>query len=195
MIKQKKEKQEKEKIKNEMKETEIPINTDEDITGENPDLPPDSEDEGSQKLEIQVAQLKDTLLRKAAEFENYKRRTENERGEYFAYANEKLITELLPVLDDFTRALDAYNKSHDSESLQKGVEIVYDKFKKTLEKQGLKEMDSTGKDFDVNLHEALMQQPSNDVEPNKVIDTIEKGYSLKDKVIRHAKVIVSAKPE
>lgn len=186
-----KKKNDKGKHKNEMNakdfnETEIPIT---DSTEEN------TETETESTETEQVSKLKDQLLRKAAEFENYKRRTESERGDYFAYANEKLISDLLPVLDDFERALKAYDKNHDTQALKKGVELVNDKFRNILEKQGLKEMDSTGKEFDVNKHDALMQQPSDEVKPNTVIDTIEKGYNLKDKVLRHAKVIVSAKPE
>lgn len=195
MIKSKKEKFEKEKLKNEMKEVEIPINTENENNDSDVSGSVETAADNTAKLESQLNELKDQLLRKAAEFENYKRRTENERSEYFAYANERLITELLPVLDDFNRALNAYDKSHDSEALKKGVELVYGKFSKILEKQGLKEIESTGKDFDVNLHEALMQQPTDEVEPNKIIDTIEKGYHLKDKVLRHAKVVVASKPE
>ena len=126
---------------------------------------------------------------------NYKRRTDAEKSDYYSYANEKLIKELLPVLDDFDRALKAYDENHESEALKKGVELINDKFKAVLEKQGLKEIDSTGKDFDVHLHEALMQQPTDKSAPNKVLDTVEKGYNLKDKVLRHAKVVVSSKPE
>lgn len=141
----------------------------------------------------EIENLKDQLLRKAAEFENYKRRTESEISTLFKYASEGLITELLPVLDDFDRVLK--DTSQDTETLRKGVELIYEKFKKTLEKQGLKEMESTGKPFDVNLHDALLQQESGEVEPNTIIDTVEKGYFLKDKVIRHAKVIVSKKED
>src|SRR5690349_15091831 len=188
MMKSKKDKHDKENDKG----VDIPV------TGANDeDVMDDAVNEGSEavtneggadkSLEKQVSDLRDTLLRKVAEFENYKRRTEAEKAEYYGYANERLIRELLPVLDDFSRALKAYDENHDPKSLRKGVELVNDKFTKILEKQGLKEIDSTGKDFDVHLHEALMQQPTNDVEPNKVLDTVEKGYHLGDKVLRHAK--------
>lgn len=153
-----------------------------------------SQDKKIAELENQIKELKDRYLRKAAEFDNFKKRTNAEKTEFFAYANEKLISDLLPVLDDFDRILKLYDREHDTESFKKGVELVYDKFKKTLEKQGLKEIDSKLKEFDVNLHEAVMQQPS-EAEPNTVLDTVEKGYFLKDKVLRHAKVIVSAKSE
>lgn len=192
MVKSKKEKSEKEPKKN-MKETEIPINVNEDAEVDNTEASENNtENTADTGLEQQISNLKDQLLRKAAEFENYKRRTDAEKSDYFGYANEKLIKELLPVLDDFSRALKAYDESHDSESLKKGVELVNDRLKNALAKQGLKEIDSNGKEFDVNLHEALLQQPAENTEPNTVLDTVEKGYKLGDKVIRHAKVIVSA---
>ncbi len=146
-------------------------------------------------MRIKYDSMKDLYLRKVAEFENYKRRTDAEKTEFFSYANHKLIGELLPVLDDFERILKAYNEKHDTESLKKGVELVYDKFTGILAKQGLKEIDSDGKEFDVNLHEALFQQPDGEKEPNTVLTTHEKGYFLKDKVLRHAKVIVSTRPD
>jgi molecular chaperone GrpE len=143
----------------------------------------------------EVSLLRDQLLRKAAEFENYKKRTENEISSYLKYANEELLTELLPVLDDFDRVLSSWNEKHDVETFKKGVELIYDKFKKVLGKKGLKEMESTGKPFDVNLHDALMQVEISELKPNTVSETAEKGYLLKDKVLRHAKVIVSKKGE
>jgi molecular chaperone GrpE len=148
-----------------------------------------------QELEKQLNTLRDQLLRKAAEFENYKKRTENEISSLYKYANESLIIDLLPVLDDFDRVMKSWNDKHDAETLRKGIELIYDKFKKVLQKQGVKEIDSTGKQFNVNEHDALLQTPVKDVPPNTVTDTIEKGYYLKDKVIRHAKVIVSNEPE
>jgi molecular chaperone GrpE len=186
----KKDKTGKENTKNDMKDIEIPI--EEPLTAEGTG----QDDKNKIKvLEKQVNELNDRYLRKLAEFENYKRRTDSERSEFFAYASEKLISEMIPVLDDFDRVMKSYDEKHDSELFKKGVELVYDKFKKVLEKQGLKEMDSNGKEFDVTLHEALMQQPDENHSPDTVLDTAEKGYYLKDKVLRHAKVIVSAKPE
>jgi molecular chaperone GrpE len=138
-------------------------------------------------------QLRDQLLRKAAEFENYKRRTESEISNFLKYANEETISELLPVLDDFERVMSSWNKEHDAETFKKGVELIYEKLKKILEKKGLKEIESTGKPFDVNLHDALMQVENSELKPNTVTETVEKGYYLKDKVLRHAKVLVSKK--
>jgi len=148
-----------------------------------------------QKLEKQVTELKDQLLRKAAEFENYKRRTETETANIYRYAGETIITELLTVLDDFDRMMKTWDDKHDVDTLGKGVELVYGKFRKVLAEQGLKEIESLGKPFDVNLHDALMQIESDKLEADTVANEIEKGYFLKDKVIRHAKVAVSKKPE
>jgi len=190
MIKPKKEKIEEEKLKDEVKEANISVSG----IAKNLQEKSSSQENKISELENQIKELKDSYLRKAAEFDNYKKRTASEKIEFFAYANEKLISDLLPVLDDFDRILKLYDEEHDAETFKKGVELVYDKFKKALEKLGLKEIDSKTKEFDVNLHEAVMQQPS-EAEPNTVLDTVEKGYYLKDKVLRHAKVIVSAKPE
>jgi molecular chaperone GrpE len=190
MNKTKKEKQEKEIKKEETREIEeLETGSSADSGGEeNKEV--NKEENGKNEINV----LRDQLLRKAAEFENYKRRTESEISTLFKYQNEGLITDLLPVLDDFDRVL----KSDDNQDLvtfKKGVELIYDKFNKVLERQGLKEIDSKGKPFDVNLHDALMQAENEKASPNTVMETVEKGYYLKDKVIRHAKVIVSKKED
>lgn len=148
-------------------------------------------------LKIQVEEFKDSLLRKAAEFENYKRRTEIEFSNYFKYASEKLMRELLPVYDDLNRAIDSIKKGEtkDFEILKKGIISVNDKFTKILHKEGLKEIDCLNKEFDVDTCDALLQVPKEDVEPHTVIEVVEKGYFFKDKVLKHAKVIVSSEPE
>jgi molecular chaperone GrpE len=144
------------------------------------------------ELEERVKQLQDSLLRKAAEFENYKRRTENDQLNLLRYAAEPFIKSILIVYDDFERSLIHVNENNSFESLKKGLELVFDKFTKILESQGVKKIDAKGKPFSVDLHEALMQQPSDKVPPHTVLDVVEQGYLYKDKVIRHAKVIVSA---
>ncbi|MBI1937387.1 MAG: nucleotide exchange factor GrpE [Ignavibacteriales bacterium] len=144
------------------------------------------------ELEKQTAELKDSLLRKLAEFENYKRRSENDQLNLLKYAAEPFIKNILTVYDDFERSLNHVNDDNSFESLKKGLELVYDKFTKILESQGVKKIDAKGKPFDVDLHEALMQQTADGVEPHTVLDVIEHGYMYKDKVIRHAKVIVSS---
>ncbi|NMB81473.1 MAG: nucleotide exchange factor GrpE [Ignavibacteria bacterium] len=144
------------------------------------------------ELEAQVKHLQDLLLRKAAEFENYKRRTENDQVNLLKYAAEPFIKSVLIVYDDLERSLNHINDDYSFESLKKGLELVYEKFTKILESQGIKKIDAKGKQFDVEFHEALMQQPVAGLESNIVLDVIEQGYMYKDKVIRHAKVIVSA---
>jgi len=186
MIRSKKDK--KETLKNES--TEIPVNDETAVSIENEQI---AGEKRIAELEKAAENYKDQVLRKAAEFENYKRRTEAEITNVYRYANEGLIAELLPVLDDFERIKKSWDETHDTESLKKGIELVYDKFKKVLDKQGLKEIDALGKKFDVNLHEAIMQASTDEVEPDTITNVVENGYWLKDKVLRHSKVVVSAK--
>jgi molecular chaperone GrpE len=138
---------------------------------------------------------KDQLLRKAAEFDNYKRRTEAEYLARVLNANESLILSLIPILDDFNRSLKSGKEQKDYDSFYKGVELVYNKFVKVLEGEGLTTFESVGKPFDVDYHDALMQVHRNDVPPHTVIEEVEKGYKLNDKILRHAKVIVSTQME
>ncbi|MDA0987144.1 MAG: nucleotide exchange factor GrpE [Bacteroidetes bacterium] len=142
-------------------------------------------------LEELILQSKDQFLRKAAEFENYKRRTENDFLSISKYSIESTITHLIPILDDLTRFLNSHDEKEDPFYL--GVEMIYNKFMRLLQEKGLKEMECVGKEFDVNFHDAMLQQPSDDVPPNTILQEVEKGYLLYDKVIRHAKVIVSTK--
>ena len=144
------------------------------------------------ELEKQTAELKDSLLRKVAEFENYKRRNENEQMNLLKYAAEPFIKSVLSVYDDLERSLSHIDDENSFESTKKGLQLVFDKFNKTLDAQGVKKIDAKGQPFDVHFHEALMQQPVEGVAPHTVLDVIEHGYLYKDKVIRHAKVIVSA---
>jgi len=145
-------------------------------------------------LEKQLQQYKDLLLRKAAEFENYKKRVENESASIVKFANEELMTELLPTLDDLERSLKLSKDKKDFESFYKGVELIYQKMFSVLAAQGVKALETVGKEFNVDFHDALMQVPKSDVAPHTILEEVEKGYTLHDKVIRHAKVIVSAAP-
>jgi molecular chaperone GrpE len=144
-----------------------------------------------EELERQVKDLKDQYLRKAAEFENYKRRTENDQMNLVKYAAEPFILKILQVYDDFNRSMGHINEANDVESIKQGLNLVFDKFKKTLEEEGVKKIEAKGQPFNVDYHEALMQQQKDDVPHHTVIEEIEPGYMYKDKVIRHAKVIVS----
>ncbi len=146
----------------------------------------------NEELEKQFNEYKDAYIRKLAEFENYKRRNENDQLNLLKYAAEPFIKSILTVYDDLERSLEHINDDNSIESLKKGLELVYEKFTKILDTQGVKKIDAKGKPFDVELHEALMQQQTDGVPAHTVLDVIEPGYIYKDKVIRHAKVIVSA---
>jgi len=148
-----------------------------------------------EQLEKEALDYKDKLLRKAAEFENYKRRTENDQLNLIKYAAESFIVKLLPVVDDLERSLLHIDNAKDIDSLKQGIKLVYDKFAKVLTEQGVKTIDAVGKPFDVRFHDAMLQQKSKDVAPHTVINELEKGYLYKDKVIRHSKVIVSDAPD
>jgi len=147
------------------------------------------------ELETSLNQYKDQFLRKAAEFENYKKRVENDSAAMIRFSNEDLIQKLLPVLDDFERMIKANKHNQEATSddaFMKGVELIYSKFKKILEALGVREFEVVGKPFNPELHDALMQMPREGVPSHTVLEEVEKGYMLHDKVIRHARVIVSA---
>ena len=147
--------------------------------------------QGASRAEAELADLKDKYLRLAAEFENYKRRTTKERADLFKTANQELMVALLPVIDDFDRARQHTQGTADPAALQNALDITYNKLNKTLEQKGLTPMNAKGGDFDAELHEAITQipAPSDDLR-GKIVEEIEKGYYLGDKVIRHAKVIL-----
>jgi molecular chaperone GrpE len=146
-------------------------------------------------LEEDKKRLSDLLQRKVAEFENYKRRTENDINNIYKYAAEPFIRKVLAVFDDLGRSVSHADGNGDSKSFSDGVKMVYENFKKLLEEEGVKKIDAVGHEFDFNLHEALMRQESDEVEPNTVLHEVEPGYTYKDKVIKHTKVIVSQEKE
>ena len=144
-----------------------------------------------ESLTNQLAEANDKYARLFAEFDNYKKRTSKERVELIQTAGQGVISKLLPVLDDFDRALAAMATGQDVEGIKQGIDLVNNKFRKLLENEGLKEMETTGQPFDADFQEAItsIPAPSEDLK-NKVIDTVEKGYFLNDKVIRFAKVVI-----
>jgi molecular chaperone GrpE len=172
------------------KETK-PIENDSNNENTNNQSLEESNNEKIKQLENEVEELKDKILRKSAEFENYKRRTENDQLNLLTYAAESFISKLLPIIDDFERSMKHIDSTNDIDSVKEGMGLIYDKFVKLLDEQGVKKMESKGKSFDVNYHEAVMQQKADNFPPHTVIDELECGYMYKDKVIRHAKVIVS----
>ncbi len=139
----------------------------------------------------ELAELKDKYLRQAAEFENYKRRTTKERMDLYKTANQELMAALLPVLDDFDRARAAVRDTQDADTVRESIAIIYNKLNKTLQQKGLTAMEAQGAAFDPELHEAITQipAPSEDLK-GKIVDTVEQGYYLGEKVIRHAKVVL-----
>jgi molecular chaperone GrpE len=147
----------------------------------------------SEPANRELAELKDKYLRLYADFENFRRRTAKEKLELISNANEGLLQALIPVVDDFERAMQSIDKTDDIAAVKEGVSLIYAKLFKTLENKGLKPMVSKGEPFNADLHESVTQfpAPSEDMK-GKVIDEVEKGYYLNDKVIRFAKVIVGS---
>ena len=144
-----------------------------------------------EKAQAELAEMKNQLLYKAAEFENYRKRTLKERAELILNGGEKVITAILPVLDDMERAISNGSKTEDPQVLREGMELIYQKFVKTLEAQGVSKIETKDADFDTDLHEAVAMVPGmGDDKKGKVIDCLQEGYKLNDKVIRHAKVAV-----
>lgn len=144
------------------------------------------------ELEAQVKDWQDKFLRKAAEFENYKRRAENDQLSLINYAAESIIAKLLPVVDDFERSLAHIGEiNNNNKAVIEGIKLVYEKLLKVLTEQGVKKMQVKGEPFNVDFHDALMQRKDDSVPPHTVLEEIESGYIYRDKVIRHAKVIVS----
>ena len=141
------------------------------------------------KAQQEVEELKKQLLYKTAEFENYRKRTLKEKAELILNGGEKTVAAILPILDDFERAI--ADKSEDPKVIKEGVQMIFNKFVKTLEGLGVKKIDTNDKDFDVDFHEAIAMVPGmGDDKKGKIIDCVQTGYTMNDKVIRHAMVAV-----
>ncbi|MDR9447116.1 MAG: nucleotide exchange factor GrpE [Balneolaceae bacterium] len=158
----------------------------------------DAQDDSSEEStpeptpEEQIASLKDQLLRKNAEMDNMRKRQQKERIIVFEQAQAAAIEAFLPVNDDLLRTLQAIEPSEETKAIQEGIELVAGKFQGVLEKYGVEAITEIGVPFDVNLHEALMRQPAQEGVPSdQVLEVLENGYKLGERVIRHAKVIVS----
>ena len=185
-------------IKDENIATEEPQTEAQETQEEGADMKVEKEEEAEPAPEPtpeeQIAEAKDKYLRLYSEFENFRRRTSKEKIDFTKTATEKLVVELLPILDDFERAQKSFPEINKDEKdpVREGFDIIYNKFKKTLEKQGVKEIENpTGKELDTNLHEAITQFPAPKEElKGKIVDQVEKGYLLGDKVVRFSKVVV-----
>lgn len=156
---------------------------------------PDSEIEALKNLlnekEEELKKEKKDYLFLMADFDNFRKRTLKEKSDLIKSGSENILKQLLPVVDDFERGLDAMKNSDDAAALKEGMELVYNKFLKFFEQNGVKSMETNGMEFDADQHEALTTVPVDDEEKkNKIVDTITKGYTLHGKVIRHAKVVV-----
>ena len=144
-----------------------------------------------EKAQAEIADLKNQLLYKVAEFDNYRKRTLKEKAELILNGGEKAVSAILPVIDDMERAIDNGAKTDDPEVLREGMDLIYHKFMKALESLGVKKIETENADFDTDVHEAVAMVPGmGDDKKGKVIDCLQTGYQLNDKVIRHAKVAV-----
>jgi len=144
-----------------------------------------------EELGTKLAELNDKHIRLQAEFDNYRKRTLNEKIELMKSGGADILEALLPVMDNFERAIDAGSKTDDLKAIREGIDLIYNSFKEFLNKKGIKEMDAKEKDFDTDFHEALTKipAPSKNLK-GKVVDVIEKGYLHNEKVMRFAKVVV-----
>ncbi len=174
----------------EAQETEEPQEELQDESQESEDekeAPKDPLEEAQAKID----ELNDTLLRKMAEFENYRKRTLKEKAELILNGGEKTIKKILPVIDDMERAIENGKKTDDVATLREGMDLIYKKFIKILEGEGVKRIETDGEDFNTDYHEAIAMVPGmGDDKKGKVIDCVQTGYTLNDKVIRFAKVAV-----
>ena len=176
-------------------ETATPENNDSvDNTEQQPEEPLTEEEQLKLQLaeaEAKIAELQDRYLRQAAEFDNYRKRTMKEKAELIKSAAEKLMVAELPVVDDMDRALENMEKGMDADACIEGFKLIAQKFKNTLAQQGLEKIETDGQDFDTDFHEAiaLIPAPSEELK-GKILDCVQAGYKLGDKVIRHAKVAV-----
>ena len=176
-------------------ETATPENNDSvDNTEEQPEEPLTEEEQLKLQLaeaEAKIAELQDRYLRQAAEFDNYRKRTMKEKADLIKSAAEKVIVAELPIVDDMDRALDNMEKGMDADACIEGFKLIAQKFKNTLTQQGLEKIETEGQDFDTDYHEAIALIPAPTEElKGKILDCVQAGYKLGDKVIRHAKVAV-----
>lgn len=167
------------------------INADENVSGTSHLNEPMGDSSEIEKLRGELEDWKDKYVRLAADFDNFRRRTAKERLELIQTAGKDVIVDLLDVLDDADRAQKQLETTEDIQQIREGVTLVFNKLRSMLQSKGLKQMETIGKDFDVDLHDAITEVPAPAENlKGKVIDEVAKGYYLKDKIIRHAKVVV-----
>jgi molecular chaperone GrpE len=166
------------------------INVDENVAGDQHLTEPVAEESEIEKLKAQVAELNDRYLRQVAEFDNFKRRNAKERIELIQTAGKDVITSLLDVLDDSERAQQQMEKTDDVEQIKAGIQLVFAKLRNTLAGKGLRPMETKGTAFNADIHEAITEIEAGEELHGKVVDEVQKGYYLNDKIIRFAKVVV-----
>ena len=158
---------------------------------ENSENPENVEVDPIEKAQAEIEELKDKYLRSVAEFDNYRKRTLKEKAELILNGGEKAVSAILPIIDDMERAIENGAKTDDPAVLREGMELIYNKMMKALEGLGVKKIETDGADFNTDIHEAVAMVPGmDDDKKGKVIDCLQAGYQLNDKVIRHAKVAV-----
>ena len=199
MTKEKIQPQEEEVTKNEEAMVDETAQTEGNVSGENPQEEAQAELSAEEQLANMLAEAqqmveeqKDKYLRLSAEFDNYRKRTLKEKAELIKNGGEKTLTAILPVLDDFERALKNMEASEETKAMKEGVELIFSKFQKILGQEGLQKIETEGQAFDTDFHEAiaLIPAPSEDLK-GKILDCVQTGYMLNEKVIRHAKVAVA----
>ncbi|MDT9724450.1 nucleotide exchange factor GrpE [Xylanibacillus composti] len=158
---------------------------------EQPEPENKEEQEEAAKLRAENEELSQRLLRLQADYDNFRRRTRQEKEEFAKYASSRLLEELLPVVDNFQRALTASSENSDYEALSKGVDMIYRQFEQILEQEGLQPIEAVGQPFNPELHQAIMQVESDEHDEGIVVEEVQKGYKLKDKVLRPSMVKVS----
>ena len=199
MTKEKIQPQEEEVTKNEEAMVDETAQTEENASGENTQEEAQAELSAEEQLATMLAEAqqmveeqKDKYLRLSAEFDNYRKRTLKEKAELIKNGGEKTLTAILPVLDDFERAVKNMEASEETKAMKEGVELIFSKFQKILGQEGLQKIETEGQAFDTDYHEAiaLIPAPSEDLK-GKILDCVQTGYMLNEKVIRHAKVAVA----
>lgn len=182
-----------EEDKNKQKTEQEELVTDENVTdNQGEDVNKESNDDNLTDWEDKYNQLQNSYLRLNAEFDNYRKRTLKEKADLLKFGSERILQDVINVVDDFERALTNINSSQDVDAVKEGISLIYDKFKNFLTKHGVKEIEAVGQTFDTDKHEAITTIPaSSEEDKDKVVDCVQKGYTLDDKVIRYPKVIVA----
>ncbi len=187
----KKSKEQKHTTSEELMDSSVEINDAEPKVSKNEGVADGKEVSAEEKMKTEVKELNDKYLRLYSEFDNFRRRTAKERLELFKTAGQEVLSAMLPILDDFERAIRSMEDTNDIKALKDGINLVYMKMVNVLDQQGLKAFEAKGEPFDADLHEAVTKipAPSDDLK-GKIVDELEKGYKLNDKILRYAKVVV-----